>query len=163
MEVTIRRARDDDYAELSELWGQLDRLHARLFPAFFRSPPRPRPKGDLRSALRSDDRATLVATLGPGGRIVGAVQLHLYQVTQQPMMRSARRAYIEDLIVDVGHRGDGIGRKLMAFAQTWARARGACQLVLTVWDGNDQALEFYRTIGYRPINRVLVRDLDDEP
>lgn len=165
MSIQIRSAREDDYRRLCELWEQLDRFHAEIQPAFFRWPPRPRPKGDLRAVLFDEHRALFVAVekshrKDKGGRIVGAVQLHLYDVSHQPMMQPCRRAYVEDLVVDGARRGQGIGRRLMEAAQDWAEDRGARQVVLTVWDGNQDALEFYGVLGYRSINQVLVHDLE---
>ena len=48
---------------------------------------------------------------------------------------------------------------LLAAAEAWARSRGAAQVVLTVWSGNDEADRFYRAIGYAPASQVLCREL----
>jgi ribosomal protein S18 acetylase RimI-like enzyme len=38
---------------------------------------------------------------------------------------------------------------------TWARDRGAEEVVLTVWSGNEAAAAFYQRLGYRRISQAL--------
>ena len=45
-------------------------------------------------------------------------------------------------------RRSGAARALIAAARGWAAARGACELVLHVTDGNLAAIELYRTAGF---------------
>ena len=66
-----------------------------------------------------------------------------------------RRAHVEALVVDERHRRAGIGTALMNAATDWARARGAVEIVLTVWAGNAAAEAFYGRLGYRIISRAL--------
>ena len=47
----------------------------------------------------------------------------------------------------------------MAEAEARARRLGARQVVLTVWDGNSAAADFYRALGYGTVSQVLARDL----
>jgi GNAT superfamily N-acetyltransferase len=47
----------------------------------------------------------------------------------------------------------------MQAATEWARDKGASQLLLTVWAGNDEAERFYAALGYRTISQVLGSDL----
>jgi GNAT superfamily N-acetyltransferase len=74
-------------------------------------------------------------------------------------MVRARRALVEELVVDSSHRRRGCGRALLDSVAAWARGRGARQLVLTVWEGNDGAEQFYAALGYRRISQVLGTDL----
>jgi ribosomal protein S18 acetylase RimI-like enzyme len=162
MSYRVRRARDGDYDRLCQLWEQLDGVHAGIQPAFFRWPPHPRPRSDLRQALDDRYRDMFVAEAPgrPSGPIIGVVSLHIYDVSDQPMMLQGRRAYVEDLVVDQAYRGRGVGRQLMEAAHNWTEHHGARQVVLTVWNGNREAQQFYEQVGYRPINQVLVRDVD---
>ena len=49
----------------------------------------------------------------------------------------------------------------MDAAAAWGRARGAVELVLTVWSGNQAAEAFYRSLGYMEISRALRRNLTE--
>ncbi|MGN6529776.1 MAG: GNAT family N-acetyltransferase [Burkholderiaceae bacterium] len=68
-----------------------------------------------------------------------------------------RSVYIENLHVMPGHKGGGIGTRLLAVAATWARERGATRLHLLVFEGNRAAIGFYESRGWRCVER-----LDDE-
>lgn len=94
-----------------------------------------------------------------GGTIVGAASLRLYDTPDAPEMRARRRVNVETLVVDAKHRRRAIGRQLMEAAEAWARARGADQVVLTVWAGNRRAASFYRALGYGPAATVMCREL----
>jgi ribosomal protein S18 acetylase RimI-like enzyme len=57
-------------------------------------------------------------------------------------------------IVD-GHRGQGIGRRLLDAGVDWARRRGAHKLALEVWPHNERARALYRSAGFVDEGRFL--------
>ena len=52
----------------------------------------------------------------------------------------------------------GIGRKLMAFAETQARAKGKNAMMLWVFEGNAPSRRFYEACGYRPDGAVQTHE-----
>jgi diamine N-acetyltransferase len=52
------------------------------------------------------------------------------------------------LYVQAPFHGQGIGRKLMSFAEGLARDQDRTHVWLTAWSGNHRALEFYKRVGY---------------
>ena len=50
-------------------------------------------------------------------------------------------------IVD-GHRGQGIGRRLLDIGLEWIRDRSAHKVVLEVWPHNERARALYRSAGF---------------
>lgn len=71
------------------------------------------------------------------------------------------RGWVYYLAVAPEKRLAGLGRALMAAAERWLRARRAPKLQLMVRDGNENALDFYRALGFadQPV-AVLGRFLD---
>lgn len=55
---------------------------------------------------------------------------------------------VHDLAVIPGHRGRGIGRKLLTAAEQRARERGCCKLTLEVQEDNLTALGLYESFGF---------------
>jgi ribosomal protein S18 acetylase RimI-like enzyme len=96
---------------------------------------------------------------GAGATVIGVVLVRIFDTPDDPAMAQRRRGHVEALVVDEHHRRAGIGTALMDAAAAWARARGARELVLTVWDGNTAAEGFYRRLGYAVISRVMRRSL----
>ena len=74
------------------------------------------------------------------GRLVGVMGT-------RPVHTLARGAFlhIDDLVVDEPHRGQGIGRALIAFAEQDARTREMSALFL---DSRDIAVPSYETLGF---------------
>jgi len=55
---------------------------------------------------------------------------------------------VHDVAVLSGHRGRGVGRLLLAAAESEARTRGACKLTLEVLSGNVPARRLYEALGF---------------
>lgn len=77
------------------------------------------------------------------GRAVGfALYFHNYSTWE-----GRPGVYLEDLFVEESHRGDGIGRALMAAVARVALERGCGRLELAALDWNTPATGFYRAHG----------------
>lgn len=121
--------------------------------------------GGARPAVAADPHATtLVAESsgrpvrsGSGPPIIGAVLVRVYDTPSDPTMVPRRRAHVEALVVDEAHRRAGVGTALMEAVTAWARERGAVEVVLTVWAGNQAAEGFYQRLGYQVVSRALAR------
>jgi ribosomal protein S18 acetylase RimI-like enzyme len=92
-----------------------------------------------------------------GPRLVGLVHLSLRE--RHPPMAERRFAVVEAVVVAAADRGGGIGRRLMAAAEGWARDRGAGEVWLDVWEFNAAAIGFYEALGYRTVSRRMRIDL----
>jgi diamine N-acetyltransferase len=158
----VRAADERDLDALARLWHEADELHADLSPGFFRRPElgrgRQRALEALRDAEESGHETILVGVDGKDA-VCGACHLQIYDTPVGHTMVSQRRGHIETLIVSRQHRRRGFGRALMEAATLWAKQKGAQQLLLTVWAGNDDAERFYAALGYRTISQVLGTDL----
>jgi len=56
-------------------------------------------------------------------------------------------------------RRRGLGARLLEAATRWAKAKGAEEILLTVWEGNRAAERFYERMGFRRVNTVMARDV----
>ncbi len=57
-------------------------------------------------------------------------------------------AYVSDLVVNAGHRGQGIGAALLAAAEAFADAQGAKWLRIGALAANSGAVQLYRRAGF---------------
>lgn len=159
---SVRPAGEGDVEALARLWHEADELHARLSPGFFRRADAERGRQRAAEALRDIDEGGHEAIFVAGdasGEIRGACHLQIYDTPAGHTLVPERRGHVETLIVARQFRRAGCGRALMQAATEWARARGAGQLLLTVWAGNESAERFYAALGYRTISQVLGTDL----
>lgn len=102
------------------------------------------PALDLQRAL--DGPASTVLGAFADGRLVGTVMVG----------HDGHRGWIYYLAVEETHRGAGLGRQLMASAETWLREHGVVKVQLMVRAENTAVLAFYDHLGYED-STVLVR------
>lgn len=60
------------------------------------------------------------------------------------------RGWVYYLTVRSAFRGRGLGRRLMAGAETWLRHQGAPKVHFMVRSENSEVIEFYTHLGYVP-------------
>ena len=77
------------------------------------------------------------------GPIVGMLTLLVYRVP------SGVRAHVEDIVVEEGMRGKGIGAALIRHALDVAREAGANGVALTSNPKREQANRLYQRIGFK--------------
>ncbi|MES9851200.1 MAG: GNAT family N-acetyltransferase [Candidatus Thiodiazotropha sp. L084R] len=66
-------------------------------------------------------------------------------------------AWVEDIIVDESHRGQGIGNSLLTHIQEWAEAGEIKRLQLVADRDNQPALSFYSQHNWIKTNLVVLR------
>ena len=161
MTVRVRPASGEDHETLCRLLAEVDALHARLRPDFFRAREGgSRPQRELERALAGRHEALFVAEVD--GRTVGLVHVKVYDTPDHPLQVQRRRGHVEDIVVQREYRRRGVGRAMMEAAAAWCERAGAEQLLLTVWDGNASAEAFYRRMGYRTVSTVLGLELTSD-
>jgi GNAT superfamily N-acetyltransferase len=142
--VVIRRARESDREDLARLSTQLG------------YPMTPGEAGErLAPIAEHPDHALLVAEAD--GRVAGWVQ-----VSQSRVFETQLQAEVASLVVDEALRGEGIGRRLLAEAERWARERGCAALRVRSNVIRERAHAFYRREGFGEIKtqRVLEKRLE---
>jgi GNAT superfamily N-acetyltransferase len=135
-ETTIRPATQDDIPAMVGLLAQLFAIESDL------AIDRAAQARGLAMLLRRADALALVATRAE--RVVGMTTVQLTVSTA----RGGLSAGVEDVVVDSPHRGSGIGRRLLAAAEAWARERGALRIALLADETNAPALDFYDQHGF---------------
>ena len=64
--------------------------------------------------------------------------------------------YLEDLFVDPDHRGKGFGKALLAHLAKLAHERSCGRLEWAVLNWNQPSIEFYESLGAKPMNEWTV-------
>ena len=76
--------------------------------------------------------------------------------------RGVHGIYLEDLYVHPAHRGNGLGRKLLAALARECRGRGYARLEWAVLNWNAPSIGFYRALGAQPQDDWTVFRLTDD-
>lgn len=127
-------------SEAVDVTDELVSAFALLIPQLSSSSPPPGPD-ELTRIVESDASVLLVAR-DQRGAIVGTLTLALFRVP------TGVRAWIEDVVVDSGARGAGIGEALVGAAVGRAAAEGARTVDLTSRPSRDAANRLYQRLGF---------------
>lgn len=115
---------------------------AQLIPQLSSSNPPPT-RAELAEIVNSPATVLFIARdEDRGDAIVGALTLALFRIP------TGLRAWIEDVIVDAGSRGKGIGEALCRAALQHARAAGATTVDLTSRPSREAANRLYQRLGF---------------
>ena len=160
MHIDIRFAETNDYEDLCALSEQGDRLHREQLPHLFHKPEGPVREWEyIQKLLEDTTTALLVAEWGD--KLVGYVNVMLLQSSSNPLLKPRHYAVVDNLIVDEGHRRQGVGSALMERAEAWAKEKGAESVELNVYHFNETAQALYQQLGYEVVSSKLSKFLGD--
>jgi GNAT superfamily N-acetyltransferase len=94
------------------------------------------------AVAESGDHTLMVAE--QDGRVIALC--HAYA---RPALDKPPEVIVQALVVDQASRGSGVGKIMMAAAETWAADRGFASIALGSHVSRSQAHAFYEAIGYR--------------
>jgi aminoglycoside 6'-N-acetyltransferase I len=63
--------------------------------------------------------------------------------------------YVEGWYVAESHRNRGIGRKLVAAAEDWARSQGCVEIASDTWIENEVSQRAHKALGYEVVDRCV--------
>jgi ribosomal protein S18 acetylase RimI-like enzyme len=126
---------------------EVDAVDDALVEAFERLTPQlsksnPAPSRDELQEIAISPATVLFMAVDDDGRYVGTLTLALFRIP------TALRAWIEDVIVDDGVRGQGVGEALNRAALAKAKALGAKTVDLTSRPSREAANRLYQRIGF---------------
>jgi ribosomal protein S18 acetylase RimI-like enzyme len=127
--------------EATEVTPDLVEAFTRLTPQLSKSNPAPT-EAELREIVESPATVLFMAR-DDDGRYIGTLTLALF------LIPTARRAWIEDVIVDESARGKGVGEALNRAALDRAKQEGAKTVDLTSRPSREAANRLYQRIGFK--------------
>ena len=92
------------------------------------------------------ETTTLLLVAEDGDRVVGFVHAHNHNPVYAPPMKS-----IVAIAIDPEYRRLGLGQKLVHAVEDWARETGAHGVRVNSGQAQDEALHFYKNLGYEYI------------
>jgi len=160
MTIEIRMAVEADLPALCELGQVVNGLHHDAYPWIFAGPSDPaRDLEHWRRGALADGATALVAV--DGEVVIGFVNATVAD-DNHTLLQPMRVARVGSIVVAASHQGRGIGRRLMAGIEAWARQQGAADLRLNVWAFNAPARALYDELGYETRLLTLGKPLAPE-
>ena len=159
MEINVRKARPGDFGLIGRLLNEILRQHRDGRPDLF----------EVGENLGKYDREHFEALLKDPGCVVFTAEcdgepagyLICKIISERPstVLKAIKTLYLDDLCVDKSRRGIGVGRALMAAAESYARENNFHNITLNVWEFNASARGFYESLGYTTQRREMEKAL----
>ena len=140
----VRRANKQDIRRITELLHQVNMVHHVLRPDLFKPNTTKYNEQELESMLTNEDSPIFVYD---DGEVLGYAFCQLSEVKDHLLLQDVKTLYIDDICVDENARGKHIGRSLYEYVHDYAQGIGCNNITLNVWEGNDPAMRFYKSMG----------------
>ena len=127
-----------------ELLHQVDMVHHELRPDLFKPYTTKYDEQELEALLDDDSCPIFVYD---DGQVRGHAFCQISEARGHRLLVDAKTLYIDDICVDEAARGKHVGKALYEYVRDYARAIGCYNITLNVWEGNDAAQSFYRSMG----------------
>jgi len=161
--IMIRPAKPGDLDSLCRLYVEFHEFHVREVPDRLLTLGLPEQfdcselKANLTKIMGRDDAALFVAVMVNDP--IGLAEVYLHH--DEPNEAAVTRTYghLQSLMVREHFRRQSVGRLLIQATEAWAKANGATEVRLDMWEFAAGPLSFYEKCGYRTLRRTLVRVL----
>lgn len=142
----VRRANKSDIQRLTDLLYQVDAVHHGIRPDLFKGNTPKYDEQQLEAILEDESKPIFVYD---DGKVLGHAFCQITEVKDHRLLQDIKTLYIDDICVDEHARGKHIGKSLFDYVRDYARSLGCNNITLNVWEGNDSAMNFYRSMGLR--------------
>lgn len=140
----IRRARKEDIKRIIELLHQVNMVHHVIRPDLFKPHTTKYNEQELETMLDDDSKPIFVFD---DGMVLGYAFCQITEVRGDQLLEDIKTLYIDDICVDENARGKHVGKALYEYVRDYAKSIGCNNITLNVWEGNEPALRFYRSMG----------------
>ena len=140
----VRKAEKRDIDAIIKLLHQVNMVHYEKRPDLFKPYTTKYDEQELEALLGDDSKPIFVYD---DGEVQGHAFCQISEVKDHRLLQDAMTLYIDDICVEETARGRHIGQSLYEYVRDYARSIGCYNITLNVWEGNDSALSFYRSMG----------------
>lgn len=154
--MTIRDLTLADFPQFNKLMLDMARIHANGRPDIFKNITRTiggTKAWGFEYSLSAKNISLFCAE--HNHEIIGICSMTVKPAIQQNSLMSRHVAFINELYVAEAHRLHGIGTALYKEAVRRAQKQGVDYMELSVWDFNETAKSFYRSLGMKVQKSIM--------
>ena len=140
----IRTASKEDIHRIIELLHQVNMVHHVIRPDLFKPHTTKYNEQELEMMLNDKSKPIFVYD---DEMVLGYAFCQITEVKDNQLLEDIKTLYIDDICVDENARGKHVGKALYEHVRDYAKAIGCNNITLNVWEGNEPALRFYRSMG----------------
>ena len=144
----IRKANKNDIPGVISLLFQVNAVHYEIRPDLFKGNTVKYKEKEL-AELLNDESKPIFVYVDEDGNILGHAFCQIIDIKNNQLLQDIRTLYIDDICVDENARGRHIGKAMYEYVRDFAQSIGCNNMTLNVWEGNDSALHFYKSMGMK--------------
>ena len=144
----IRLAEIKDIDDILRLLDEIRDVHYKIRPDLFKSSGYKYNKEELIKMINNP--LTPIFVYIDNNELVGYAMNVITIHKDENVICDFKTLYLDDLCVEKNSRGKNIGHKLFDYVKNYAKEIGCHNITLNVWNGNDQAIKFYESLGLKP-------------
>lgn len=137
---TFHQITKNDLHQIKFLWEKLNEIHrddSVYFKEFYNTFTF---ETRVKKFLDTDDNFLFVYTARCEGRTVGYCAASV----------SGKMGEIDSIFVEEGHRGNGVGGRMLRDSLAWMKLREVSRMFVTVVYGHESVFPFYQKYGFAP-------------
>ncbi len=143
-ECQVRKAERKDIGRIMDLLHQVNMVHHELRPDLFKPHTTKYSETELIELMKEPNKPIFVFD---NGEVLGHAFCQIIEVHNHKLLEDIKTLYIDDICVDKTARGHHVGKSLYEQVYLYAKSIGCRNITLNVWEGNEAALAFYRSLG----------------
>nr|WP_249222353.1 GNAT family N-acetyltransferase [Planococcus sp. MSAK28401] len=141
----MREAKISDYEKLQAIHKEVHAFHVNGRPDIYKEAEKTLDKQYFAQLVESDEGVIYV--IENKTEIIGFTILRINESPNRATITKRKYLFMEDLGVNERYRSHGLGRKLFQQAMEFANENDAATLELGVWEFNEDAINFYKSMG----------------
>ena len=149
----VRYAEEKDLPQVNVIRRQVSELHVQGRPDIFKPGFCQELQDRVYDYWREENSGVIVVERE--GVICGMASVEYIDKPESPYNNPRRIYHIVEFGVDAAYRRRGVGRELMDFIQTDAKAKDCGSIELDMWSFNETAEKFYESIGFRTFRKYM--------
>jgi diamine N-acetyltransferase len=151
MSAVIRRATSADAEQISALNAEVQAIHAKALPHWFKPPDAASfPPSAAAALIANPNNLMFIAEVE--SRPVGYAYAEIVRQPETPWRYAQDMLYLHHMSVRAAFRRHGVGQALLAQVRAAASEAGITRVTLDVWAFNQDARAFFRRCGFAPYN-----------
>ena len=144
----IRKANKNDIPGVISLLFQVNAVHHEIRPDLFKGNTVKYNEQEL-AELFNDESKPIFVYVDEEGNILGHAFCQIIDIRNNQLLQDIKTLYIDDICVDKNARGRHIGKALYEHVHDFAKSIGCNNMTLNVWEGNNSAMHFYKSMGMK--------------
>ena len=144
--MLIRKAKKEDIAGILNLLRQVLDVHAAIRPDIFKPNTTKYTDEELYYIVTNPLTPVFVA-VDEEESVLGHCFCKFIRYSKDNVLTDIKTLYIDDICVDRNEREKGIAKALYTYTKEFAKSENCYNITLNVWEGNDSAIAFYRSMG----------------